>query len=120
PEGRGEHDQQQKSGTPAVSSPHLRNSISVPSTQLPVPCGVASGYWVLIPVPFLRAWAGEAAVEDNSEAGVDSGGRPLGGGGFRRGGFCGFALSAARVAGRVGDRSVGGACESQAARRRGG
>ena len=48
PEGRGEHDQQQKSCSPARSSPHLRDSIAVPSTQLPVlSCRERlAGYWV--------------------------------------------------------------------------
>src|SRR5882762_1188250 len=69
-------------------------------------------------VPFLRAWADGTAVEDNSEAAVDSGGGPPGGGGFRGGGLRGAALPAAGVARRVRDRAIGCACKSQAARRR--
>ena len=123
PEGRGEHNQQQKSGSPAVSTPHLRNSIA--ENQFPVlssqfsakPLPLATGYSVLIPVPFLRARAGRAAVKDNSKAGVDSRRGPRGGGGFRWSGFRRFALPAAGVASRVGNRAVGCACQSQAARR---
>src|SRR5258708_24768529 len=69
-------------------------------------------------VTLLRGELGRATVEDNSEAGVGSGGGPPGGGGFGWGGFCGDALPAAGVASRVRDRAVGRACKSQAARRR--
>src|SRR5260370_37159611 len=75
----------------------------------------------LIPaVPCLRAWVDGTGLEDNCAAAVDSGGGPAGGGGFSRSGFRGSALPAAGVALRVGDRAVGWACQSQAARRRGG
>jgi hypothetical protein len=37
PEGRDEHDQHQESSSPARSSPHLPNSISVPSAHLLIP-----------------------------------------------------------------------------------
>jgi len=109
--------------TSHIAGQHTSTQYPVASTQFSesaVCWALATGYWVLIPVPFLRARAGRAVVEDNSEAGIDSRGGPLGGSGFRWGGFCGFALPAAGVAGRVGDRAVGCACKSQTARRRGG
>ncbi len=101
--------------------PTFADSIAVPGTQLPVPrpAPLRTEDWEpRTDLPFLRARAGGTAVEDNSQARVDSGRGPPGGGGFRWSGFCGSALPAARVAGRVGDCAVGCACQSQAAQRR--
>src|ERR1019366_4566961 len=65
------------------------------SCQLPA-ARVADNWQLATAVPFLRACAGRAAVKGNSKAGVDSRGRPYGGG----------------------DRAVGCACQPQAARSR--
>src|ERR1035441_7862130 len=87
------------------------------SCQLPA-ARVADNWQLATAVPFLRACAGRAAVKGNSKAGVDSRGRPYGGGGFWWSGFRCAAPPAAGVARRVGDRAVGCACQPQAARSR--
>src|SRR5579859_715780 len=71
--------------------PHIADRIPVPRTQWPVPSKTAAAqnlgteYWVLIPVPSVRASAGRATIKDNSQARVDAGRGPRRGSGFGRG-----------------------------------
>jgi hypothetical protein len=91
------------------------------STRKPPPLRIwvlGTEYWVPIPVPFLRAPTGREAVEDNSETRVDSSRGPRRSRGFGWRGFRRFALSAAGIKRRVGDRAVGCACQPQVTGRR--